>query len=63
MVNDLLTIAIEGPAVEDFNCDRAIQLWWERALRQRRPHFVPLAEEEERDGEDELLNYLQGFGL
>jgi len=64
-MNNLLTISIHGPSLQDYDAELAIQRWWTNGQRQRRPQFAaappgPGAAQNQPDLEDEdrLLNYL-----
>lgn len=58
-MNHLLCVSIEGPTLEAYDAERAVQLWWTRGQRARRPNFaLPNAPDDQADGEDQLLNYL-----
>ena len=62
MMNHLLTISIEGPDMEEYHCERALQMWWDGA--RRRPNFVDPEDRPDDDGqEDELLQHLIAVGL
>ncbi|KAH3859519.1 hypothetical protein DPMN_102336 [Dreissena polymorpha] len=39
MLNRLMAISISGPAVGEYNCTRALNLWYTGGQRQRRPVF------------------------
>ena len=38
-LSDLLRITIDGPMVEDFCANLALETWWNRGERSRRPNF------------------------
>ena len=39
MLNILMAVSIEGPSSGDYNCQRALELWWHGGQRARRPQF------------------------
>jgi hypothetical protein len=55
MMNHLLTVSIEGPVLEDYNAERAVQLWYSGGQRRRRPRFEAAHDD---DDDDALLNFL-----
>ena len=61
MMNKLLTVAIEGPSVEEYHAERAIHLWMTRGQRRRRPNFIPDPGQDDAE-EDNLFDYLQRMG-
>ena len=61
MMNHMLTISIEGPDMEEYHCESALQLWWDGA--RRRPNFVDPDDRPDDDGqEDDLLQHLIAVG-
>jgi hypothetical protein len=50
MLNYLMAISVSGPQVSDYNCTRALIMWYHGGQRQRRPQF------DEKDAVDELSN-------
>ncbi|XP_060562819.1 zinc finger protein 862-like [Ruditapes philippinarum] len=50
MLNYLMAISVSGPQVSDYNCTRALNMWYHGGQRQRRPQF------DENDDVDELSN-------
>ena len=43
VLDHLLRITLEGPTVDDFEPEKAIQHWWESGEHSRRPGFMPFA--------------------
>jgi len=60
MMNHLLSIAIEGPSLDDYVAERAVQLWWRGGQRQRRPMFEAPQQAHGHDDEeeDQLLQFM-----
>lgn len=38
-LDNLMRISIDGPDLESYNAARALQHWWDKGERQRRPNF------------------------
>ena len=45
-INDLMTITLLSPTIQDFEPRQAIELWLTSGLRQRRPNFMDIEVEE-----------------
>ena len=62
-LNNLMLVSIQGPSVEEYYAQVALQRWWEQGQRQRRPAFQANArphEDQPEVQEDELLHFLLG---
>ncbi|KAJ8311314.1 hypothetical protein KUTeg_011134 [Tegillarca granosa] len=55
-MNDLLTVSIEGPTLDDYDAELSLHRWWNHG-RARRPRFGPNQGGND-DNEDDLLNFL-----
>ena len=54
-INNLMTIVLLSPTIQDFEPRQAIELWLTSGLRQRRPTFMDM-EVEELPSEDILVD-------
>ena len=40
MIDNLMAISLSGPPIEEYDCSRALSLWWNGGQRKRRPQFT-----------------------
>ena len=58
-----MLIGIQGPSVDDYQAELALQRWWALGQRQRRPHFEhPMPAANETDDENQILDFLLNLG-
>ena len=56
-LDQLMLISVEGPSLEDYVAERALNRWWTAGQRARRPRFNAPAEGEGEEDDDELINF------